>query len=410
MIPDLGIRAGSDGRVVRHTVGDVRPRAHRHTELELNLVVRGTAFLPAGRPSLCAHARHASPVRITSWSTSPPITSSGGRSSGPPSWLGSRRPGTHGRCARRTPWGSSRAVTTPAGPAVSAPSSRSAGCGDRRRRARQHRIGVPAEFRLASVSRRRRRRRRRRSASGEETVARMLRADPNAGDLATLSAGCAPEPLAPEPDVRNRSACRSAGSATRSDCSVSCVCTAEGGAPRRWPPASRPASAAMPSPPRFHEQTGRSPSGRAGGRAWGAGGGGWASARTARAGGGSSGAAPVAPPTRSPARRGPGLPGRDRSGAALMPGPVRLPAAATGRVRAAWSAVVGREARERSLIACGSPSPRFWSWPRVSTSPCSQRLSRQERPQGRVADPDGGRSLGPHGPRRCTCRVAASGL
>ena len=29
--------------MVRHTVGDVRPRAHRHAELELNLVVRGTA-------------------------------------------------------------------------------------------------------------------------------------------------------------------------------------------------------------------------------------------------------------------------------------------------------------------------------------------------------------------------------
>jgi AraC-like DNA-binding protein len=43
VIDDLGIRAGIDGRVVRHTVGDVRPRAHRHAELEVNLVVRGTA-------------------------------------------------------------------------------------------------------------------------------------------------------------------------------------------------------------------------------------------------------------------------------------------------------------------------------------------------------------------------------
>ena len=43
MIDDLGVRAGLDGRVVRHTVGDVRPRAHSHAELELNLVVRGTA-------------------------------------------------------------------------------------------------------------------------------------------------------------------------------------------------------------------------------------------------------------------------------------------------------------------------------------------------------------------------------
>jgi AraC-like DNA-binding protein len=43
MIDDLGIRTGLDGRVVRHRVGDVRPRAHRHAELEVNLVVRGTA-------------------------------------------------------------------------------------------------------------------------------------------------------------------------------------------------------------------------------------------------------------------------------------------------------------------------------------------------------------------------------
>jgi AraC-like DNA-binding protein len=43
MIDDLGVRAGLDGHVVRHTVGDVRPRTHRHAELELNLVVRGTA-------------------------------------------------------------------------------------------------------------------------------------------------------------------------------------------------------------------------------------------------------------------------------------------------------------------------------------------------------------------------------
>jgi AraC-like DNA-binding protein len=43
MIDDLGVRAGLDGRVVRHRIGDVRPRAHRHAELEVNLVVRGTA-------------------------------------------------------------------------------------------------------------------------------------------------------------------------------------------------------------------------------------------------------------------------------------------------------------------------------------------------------------------------------
>jgi AraC-like DNA-binding protein len=43
MIDDLGVRAGLDGRAIRHKAGDVRPRAHRHAELEVNLVVRGTA-------------------------------------------------------------------------------------------------------------------------------------------------------------------------------------------------------------------------------------------------------------------------------------------------------------------------------------------------------------------------------
>src|SRR3954470_2377750 len=43
MIDDLGIRTGLDGRVVRHRGGGVRPHAHRHAELEVNLVVAGTA-------------------------------------------------------------------------------------------------------------------------------------------------------------------------------------------------------------------------------------------------------------------------------------------------------------------------------------------------------------------------------
>jgi AraC-like DNA-binding protein len=43
MIEDLGLRMGVDGRVVRHAAGDVRPRMHRHAELEVNLVVRGVA-------------------------------------------------------------------------------------------------------------------------------------------------------------------------------------------------------------------------------------------------------------------------------------------------------------------------------------------------------------------------------
>jgi AraC-like DNA-binding protein len=43
VIEDLGLRAGVDGWVVRHAAGAVPPRAHRHAELELNLVVRGAA-------------------------------------------------------------------------------------------------------------------------------------------------------------------------------------------------------------------------------------------------------------------------------------------------------------------------------------------------------------------------------
>jgi AraC-like DNA-binding protein len=40
---DLGVRTGLDGRVMRHKMGEVRPSAHRHAELEVNLVLRGTA-------------------------------------------------------------------------------------------------------------------------------------------------------------------------------------------------------------------------------------------------------------------------------------------------------------------------------------------------------------------------------
>ena len=43
MTDDLGLRRGVDGRVARHVAADGPPRAHRHAELELNLVVRGTA-------------------------------------------------------------------------------------------------------------------------------------------------------------------------------------------------------------------------------------------------------------------------------------------------------------------------------------------------------------------------------
>jgi AraC-like DNA-binding protein len=43
MEEDLGLRASVDGRVVRHVAGERRPRAHRHAELEVTLVVAGSA-------------------------------------------------------------------------------------------------------------------------------------------------------------------------------------------------------------------------------------------------------------------------------------------------------------------------------------------------------------------------------
>jgi AraC-like DNA-binding protein len=43
MSEHLGLRDGVEGRVARHVAADGPPRAHRHQELELNLVVRGSA-------------------------------------------------------------------------------------------------------------------------------------------------------------------------------------------------------------------------------------------------------------------------------------------------------------------------------------------------------------------------------
>jgi AraC-like DNA-binding protein len=43
MSEDLGLRHGADGRVGHHRAADGSPRGHRHPELELNLVVRGRA-------------------------------------------------------------------------------------------------------------------------------------------------------------------------------------------------------------------------------------------------------------------------------------------------------------------------------------------------------------------------------
>jgi AraC-like DNA-binding protein len=43
MTEDLGLRRGADGRVGHHVAAGGPARAHRHAELELNLVVRGSA-------------------------------------------------------------------------------------------------------------------------------------------------------------------------------------------------------------------------------------------------------------------------------------------------------------------------------------------------------------------------------
>jgi AraC-like DNA-binding protein len=43
MLDDLRLQERVDGRVLRHVAGEFRPRLHRHAELEVNLVVRGTA-------------------------------------------------------------------------------------------------------------------------------------------------------------------------------------------------------------------------------------------------------------------------------------------------------------------------------------------------------------------------------
>jgi AraC-like DNA-binding protein len=43
MFEALDLPAGLEGRVVRHAVGDLRPSLHNHAELEVNLVVRGHA-------------------------------------------------------------------------------------------------------------------------------------------------------------------------------------------------------------------------------------------------------------------------------------------------------------------------------------------------------------------------------
>jgi AraC-like DNA-binding protein len=49
MFEHLELPAGLDGRVVRHIAGDVRIRAHRHAELEVNLIVRGRATYLLGQ-------------------------------------------------------------------------------------------------------------------------------------------------------------------------------------------------------------------------------------------------------------------------------------------------------------------------------------------------------------------------
>ena len=114
--------------------------------------------------------------------------SSGGRCSGPLSSLGSRRPRTRDACRTRIPPGSSRAVWTPAVFAVSARSS--AICRTRRRLddllvntglayllSFAWRAFLDSDDVVEGVD----------LHPAVETVARMLRTDPDAGDLAALA-------------------------------------------------------------------------------------------------------------------------------------------------------------------------------------------------------------------------------
>ena len=61
MIEDVGVRVGLNGRVLQHRAGDIRPQAHRHAELEVNLVVQGTASY------LLGDRRYALAPRTLTW-------------------------------------------------------------------------------------------------------------------------------------------------------------------------------------------------------------------------------------------------------------------------------------------------------------------------------------------------------
>ena len=96
-----------------------------------------------------------------------------------------------------------------------------------------------------------------------ETVARLLQADPDAGDLATLARAAHPSSSPSEPDIQGaRPGASISRFRTSSDCSAFCLSTAEGTAHRqRWPPPSRLVLGSYAQFYRvFREQTGRSPS------------------------------------------------------------------------------------------------------------------------------------------------------
>ena len=168
MIDDVGVRVGLDGRVVRHKVGDVRPRAHRHAELEVNLVVRGTASY------LLGDRRYALTPGTLTWLFPGQDHVLVSESSDHELWWAVFRPALVAQIA----------TTRHARPLLEVDPvgqfSRRLDSGSVRRLSALfhevqdaetvddvlvHRVGVPAERRLASVSRQRRRRRRRRSAS-----------------------------------------------------------------------------------------------------------------------------------------------------------------------------------------------------------------------------------------------------
>ena len=176
---------------MRHKVGEARPSAHRHAELEVNLVLRGTASY------LLGERRYALTPGTLTWLFPGQDHVLVDESSDHELWWAVFRPALVAQIATsrharpllsRIRSDSSRAGSSPAGFVVSAPSS------ERFRMRRRWttflfntglayllslawRAFLDSDDVVEGVD----------LHPAVETVARMLRADPNAGDLATLA-------------------------------------------------------------------------------------------------------------------------------------------------------------------------------------------------------------------------------